>query len=115
LVEYLSWKEDWADEESVQRAREIGIRKVLGASLPEILFLLTRGFARWVLLSNVVAWPAAYLLMNRWLENFAYRIRPDLGIFLMAGLTALGIAMLTVSVHTARAAIAPPVKSLRCE
>jgi putative ABC transport system permease protein len=100
---------------TAQRAREIGIRKVLGASVPEILFLLTRGFARWVLLANVVAWPAAYLLMNRWLENFAYRIQPDMGIFLMAGLAALGIALLTVSVHTVRTATAPPVKSLRCE
>ena len=60
-----------------QRTREIGIRKVLGASIPGIILLLSKEFARWVLLANVIAWPVAYLLARRWLENFAYRTMID--------------------------------------
>ncbi len=98
-----------------QRTKEIGIRKVLGASLPQLLLLLSKEFALLVLLAIVVASPLAYTLMQRWLDDFAYRIDISWPIFLGAGLIALLIALLTVSYQSLRAALADPVKSLRYE
>ncbi len=98
-----------------QRTKEIGVRKVLGASVPEIIFLLSKEFTKWVLIANAIAWPVAYLVMNNWLQSFAYRINIGPLIFLYSGIIALLIALLTVSSHAIRAARANPVKSLRYE
>lgn len=98
-----------------QRTKEIGIRKTLGASVPGIVGLLNREFAKWVLLANVVAWPAAYFAGRKWLENFAVRMPMPWGLFLLATALALAVALLTVSYQTVRAATANPVESLRYE
>ncbi|MGD9346727.1 MAG: ABC transporter permease [Candidatus Aminicenantes bacterium] len=98
-----------------QRTKEIGIRKVLGASVSGILFLYTKQFTRWVIVANIIAWPLAYFAMNKWLENFAYRASIGVGTFILSALLALLIALLTVSFQTIRAAIANPVDSLRYE
>jgi putative ABC transport system permease protein len=98
-----------------QRTKEIGIRKVLGASVAEIVALLSKEFVRWVLIANVVAWPLAYYVMNNWLKNFAYKTDISLWIFVASGALALIIALLTVSSHAIKAATANPVNSLRYE
>jgi len=98
-----------------QKTKEIGIRKVLGASVSKIVFLLTREFSKWVLLSNIIAWPLAWFAMHKWLENFAYRIDLTVWPFLLAGIAALIIALLTVSWQAIRAATADPVDALRYE
>jgi putative ABC transport system permease protein len=98
-----------------QRTKEIGIRKVLGATVSEITFSLIREFSRWVILANLIAWPLAYFTMNRMLEVYAYRISLDIWIFLAAGAAALVLAVVTVSYQSIRAALANPVESLRYE
>ncbi len=98
-----------------QRTREIGVRKVLGASVGGIVLLLSKDFTRLVLIAFVVAVPVAYFAMSRWLEDFAYRIDLSWPIFLMAGSLALAIALATVSYQAIRAALADPVKALRYE
>jgi putative ABC transport system permease protein len=100
---------------SEQRTKEIGIRKVMGASSTGIVFLFSRSYVWWVLLSNVLAWPLVLLLMNVWLRGFTYRIRPDFWIFLWVGCLSLLIALATVSSHVVKAAVSSPVKSLRYE
>ncbi|MDE2895623.1 MAG: ABC transporter permease, partial [Chloroflexota bacterium] len=98
-----------------RRTKEIGVRKVLGASSPKLFRLLSNEFVRLVIVANVFAWPAAYLVMNNWLGNFAYRV--DLGwtTFILAGVLAMAIALLTVSYQAVRAATANPIESLRTE
>ncbi|MGA9292035.1 MAG: FtsX-like permease family protein, partial [Ignavibacteriaceae bacterium] len=98
-----------------RRIKEIGIRKTLGASVPEIIFLLSKDFAKWVLIANVIAWPLAYYFMSNWLENFAYRIEMSPWIFLASGALAIIVAVLTVSSHAIKAAKANPIESLRYE
>ncbi|NIQ96180.1 MAG: FtsX-like permease family protein, partial [Desulfuromonadales bacterium] len=98
-----------------QRTKEIGVRKVLGATVPSIVGLLSKDFALLVALAFVAAAPVAYFAMGRWLDDFAYRIEISWWIFLMAGLFALLIALLTVSYQSIKAALADPVKSLRYE
>ena len=98
-----------------QRMKEIGVRKVLGAKVTGIVALLSRDFTRLVLISALVAFPLAWWGMNQWLQSFAYRIGLSWWIFVLAGSAAMLIALLTVSVQTARAALANPVKSLRSE
>ncbi|MFC1555247.1 ABC transporter permease [candidate division KSB1 bacterium] len=98
-----------------KRRREIGIRKVLGANPQGISLLLMREFVQWILLSMVIAWPVAFILANKWLENFAYRINPGVTPFLAAGICACLIAVLTVSYQSIRAANMNPADSLRCE
>jgi putative ABC transport system permease protein len=98
-----------------QRTKEIGIRKVLGASDSKIFLLLSKEFMKWVILANLIAWPVAYVAMNRWLQNFAYRIHIGIVAFLVSGGTALLIAYLTVSYQSIKSARANPVESLRYE
>ncbi len=98
-----------------QRTREIGIRKVLGATVGGIVGLLSRDFLRLVVVSMVIAFPLAWWAMYRWLEDFAYRITIGWEVFALAALAAMGIALLTVSFQAVNAALANPVKSLRSE
>lgn len=98
-----------------QRTKEIGIRKVLGASIAGVVALLSRDFLKLVGLAFVVATPVAYLAMERWLESFAYRIEISPEIFVLTGALVLLVAFLTVSYQAIKAALADPVKSLRYE
>lgn len=98
-----------------KRTKEIGIRKVLGASVPRIVSLVALEFAKLVILANLLAWPLAYLGMQEWLTGFAYQIGISPWAFLSAGLAALLIALGTISYQTIRAATANPVKALRYE
>lgn len=98
-----------------QRIREIGIRKVLGASVPNIIVMLSGGFLKLVLLALLIAVPIAWLVMHRWLQDFAYRVNINWWVFVVAGLVAFLIAIITLSVQAARAALANPVKNLRTE
>ena len=100
-----------------RRSKEIGIRKVLGASSAQIVTLLSREFTRWVVAANLFAWPAAYLVMRLWLDGYAYRINlnSQLGLFVLAGALALAIALLTVAFQAIKAALSDPVKTLKYE
>ena len=100
---------------TMQRTKEIGIRKVLGASVSSIVALLSKDFLKLVLIAIVIASPIAYYAMNRWLQDFAYRIEIEWWVFALAGLLAVGIALITVSFQSVRAALMNPVKSLRSE
>jgi putative ABC transport system permease protein len=98
-----------------QRIREIGIRKVLGASITNIVGMLSLDFLKLVLIASVIAFPVAWYFMNNWLQDFAYRISISWWIFVLAGVIALLIALITVSFQAIRAALMNPVKSLRTE
>ena len=99
----------------VQKTKEIGVRKVNGAKVSEILALINGNFVKWVAIAFVIATPIAYYTMNKWLENFAYKTEISWWIFALAGLSALGIALLTVSWQSWRAATRNPVEALRYE
>lgn len=98
-----------------QRTKEIGIRKVFGAAVSQIVVLLSEDFARWVLLANLAAWPLTWYIMSRWLQNFAYRADLTLWPFLLAGIITLLIALLTIITQTVKAATANPVETLKHE
>jgi putative ABC transport system permease protein len=100
---------------AVQKTKEIGIRKVLGASVAGITGLLAKDFLKLVTVAILIASPLAYLFMQKWLQDFAYRIDIQWRMFLLAGIVAIAIAFLTVSFQSVRAALANPVKSLRSE
>jgi putative ABC transport system permease protein len=97
------------------RTKEIGVRKVNGARVSEILTLLNKDFIKWVAIAFVVACPFAWYAMKMWLENFAYKTGLSWWIFAIAGILALGIALLTVSFQSYKAASRNPVEALRCE
>lgn len=98
-----------------QRTKEIGIRKVLGASVQRLVLLLSSEFGKWVVLANVLAWPVAWWMMNRWLEQFAFKMEMGIGPFLLAAVMILGVTFVTVGFHGLRSARANPVKSLRAD
>ena len=98
-----------------QRRKEIGIRKVLGASIISILANFSKEYLILIIFSNIIAWPLAYFLMNMWLEDIYYKTSIGLDVFVLAGIIALIIALLTVSSQSLRAAATNPVESLRNE
>jgi putative ABC transport system permease protein len=98
-----------------KRTKEIGIRKVLGSSVGNILFLLNKDFLKLILMANVIAWPISWILMNNWLENFPYRVSLSWSAFVLAGLLTLFVTLVTVSSQTLKASFANPSNSLRYE
>ena len=100
---------------TAQRTKEIGVRKVLGASVSNIILLLSKDFIRLVLIAFVIATPIAWFVMYNWLHDFAYRINIEWWLFALAGLLAVAIALVTISFQSIKAALANPVKSLRTE
>jgi putative ABC transport system permease protein len=98
-----------------KRTKEIGIRKVLGASIPKIVSMLSLEFLKWVAVANIIAWPVAWFFMQQWLDNFVYRIDLNFWIFLGAGLIGLTLALLTVIFQSTKAALSNPIEALRYE
>jgi putative ABC transport system permease protein len=98
-----------------QKTKEIGIRKVLGASISHVIVLLSKDFIKWIVIANAVAWPVAYFAMQKWLQGFAYRINIAPLIFIISALITLFIASLTVSFRVIKIACSNPVESLRYE
>ena len=97
------------------KTKEIGIRKVLGASTGHVIVLLSKEFIKWIMLANIVAWPLAWFMMNKWLQNFAYRANIGWIVFFLAGFVTMAIAVFTFIFQTVRTASAKPVDSLRYE
>jgi putative ABC transport system permease protein len=98
-----------------QKTKEIGIRKVLGASVPGIVGMLSKDFVKLVIVAALIAFPVAWWAMRKWLQDFVYRIQISWWVFIAAGITALLIALITISFQSIKAAVANPVKSLRTE
>jgi putative ABC transport system permease protein len=98
-----------------RRMKEIGVRKVLGATMPQVMAMLSREYVKWVALAALIACPAAHFLLTQWLRTFAYRVRIGIGVFALSSMLALLLALATVSYHSIRAARANPVDSLRYE
>ena len=97
------------------RTKEIGVRKVLGASVSNIILLLSRDFIRLILLSVIIAFPIAWWAMNQWLDGFAYHIRITADIFILAGMAIVAITLLTIGYQSLLTALRNPVTSLRTE
>lgn len=98
-----------------KRTKEIGIRKVLGSSLGDILFLLNKDFLRLILMANLLAWPISWILMNNWLKNFPYHVDLSWSTFVFSGLLTILVTLITVSSQTLKASLANPSDSLRYE
>jgi putative ABC transport system permease protein len=98
-----------------QRTKEIGIRKVLGASVGKIMLLLTGEFSKWIIVANLIAWPVAYWCIIKWLKGFAYRAPIEFYIFFISGAMVLLLALFTVSYQSFKAARTNPVESLKYE
>ena len=98
-----------------QRIREIGIRKVFGASVSKILSLLSMNFARLVLYANLIAWPIGYYVMEKWLTNFAYRTDINFRIFILSSLLSILISVITISYKSIHASLANPIDTLKYE
>lgn len=97
------------------RTKEIGIRRTLGASIPQILMTLSSDFTKWVLIANIFAWPVAWYAMNGWLQNFAYRINIGYWVFFLSGILALIFALMTISIQATKTATSNPVDALKYE
>lgn len=97
------------------KTKEIGIRKVHGASLSDLVFLLAKGYVKWIFLANFIAWPIAYYAIGKWLQNFAYHTNANLWIFVMSGMIVLFIALISVCYQVVKAALANPIDSLKYE
>jgi len=98
-----------------QKTKEIGVRKVLGASVPSIVSILLKQFTRWVVLANIIAWPIGYFVMKNWLHNFAYHVDLKIGYFIVSGVITIGIALITVSYLAINAAHKNPIESITYE
>ena len=98
-----------------QRIKEIGVRKILGASVSGIILLLSKEFTKWVAVANIFAWPIGYFVVHSWLQNFAYRTEITADVFILSALFALAIALITISLQTRKTAQTNPVQSLRYE
>ena len=98
-----------------QRTKEIGIRKILGASVTGIILLLSREFARLLIVANFIAWPVAFWAINKWQSNFAYRVDIKYELFVLGSVLAFVVALITISYQTIKVACANPVDSLRYE
>jgi putative ABC transport system permease protein len=98
-----------------QRIKEIGIRKVLGATISNIVSMLSKDFLKLVIISALIAFPVAWWMMNKWLQDFAYRVAISWWVFALAGVLAVAIALITVCFQAIKAALMNPVKSLRTE
>jgi len=99
----------------VQRTKEIGIRKVLGSTVMGIMVLLSKDFVKWVIIANVIAWPVATLIMNRWLDTYALHTGISVWIYLIAAFMAISTALVTIIWQVLRSAMANPIKALRYE
>ena len=97
------------------RMKEIGIRKVLGADIYKIIFLLSKDFTKWVLIANIIAWPVAYYAISKWLDDFAYKTEMGIWIYILAAVAALIVSIVTISSQSIKAANTNPVKTLRYE
>jgi len=98
-----------------QKRKEVSLRKVLGASVPKVVLLLSADFMKWVLLANIIAWPLAWSGMNTWLSNFAYRTDIDITLFILSGSVAFITAFITICFHSVKAATENPAEVLRCD
>ncbi len=98
-----------------QRTKEIGVRKVMGASVPSIFLMLSKEFIKWIFIADIIAIPIAYYFMNKWLQEFAYRIAINVWLFIISGSIVLIIALITVSFQAIKASTANPIESLRYE
>ncbi len=98
-----------------QRTKEIGIRKVLGATVANIVGMLSKDFLKLVMAAALIAFPIAWWAMNKWLQDFAYRINIDWRMFALSGMLTFAVALITVSFQAIKAALSNPVKSLRTE
>jgi putative ABC transport system permease protein len=98
-----------------QRTKEIGVRKVLGATVANIVAMLSKDFLKLVAIAAVIAFPIAWFIMNKWLQDFSYRVNINWWVFVVSGIAAVVIALLTISYQAIKAGVANPVKSLRTE
>src|SRR5688500_16466098 len=100
---------------AAQRTKEIGVRKVLGATVFNLSSLLSKDFLKLVLIANLIAFPVAWWAIDKWLQQYAYHIEVQWWVFLVAGIIAITIALITICYQAIKAALANPVKSLRTE